>query len=100
MSHPERSARARSEEETMRPLAVGSESEFRVDLERLRFAPSFARLAEVTQVVTSGATGGVVHNRMTHSIKVTAVARAIAAVSWLRVDISASSSCRRGRRWC
>ncbi|MGJ3510114.1 dGTP triphosphohydrolase [Enemella sp. A6] len=78
MSHPERSARARSEEETMRPLAVGSESEFRVDLERLRFAPSFARLAEVTQVVTSGATGGVVHNRMTHSIKVTAVARAIA----------------------
>ncbi|MGI8458073.1 MAG: deoxyguanosinetriphosphate triphosphohydrolase family protein [Propionibacteriaceae bacterium] len=54
------------------------ESAFRTDLERIRFAPSFARLAEVTQVVTSAATGGVVHNRLTHSIKVAAVARAIA----------------------
>jgi dGTPase len=54
------------------------ESAFRTDLERIRFAPAFARLAEVTQVVTAAATGGVVHNRLTHSIKVTAVARAIA----------------------
>src|SRR3954464_10127913 len=58
--------------------APGGESEFRTDLERIRFSQSFARLAEVTQVVTSGATSGVVHNRLTHSIKVTAVARAIA----------------------
>src|SRR4051794_37575951 len=57
---------------------AGGESEFRTDLERIRFSQSFARLAEVTQVVTSGATSGVVHNRLTHSIKVTAVARAIA----------------------
>ncbi len=57
---------------------IGGESGFRTDLERVRFAPSFSRLAEVTQVVTAGATGGVVHNRLTHSIKVTAVARAIA----------------------
>ncbi len=59
-------------------LPVGGESEFRTDLERIRFSQSFARLAEVTQVVTAGATSGVVHNRLTHSIKVTAVARAVA----------------------
>ncbi len=59
-------------------LGTEVESASRTDLERIRFAPPFARLAEVTQVVTSAATGGVVHNRLTHSIKVTAVARAIA----------------------
>ncbi|GAB3711097.1 deoxyguanosinetriphosphate triphosphohydrolase family protein [Mariniluteicoccus flavus] len=70
--------RAMAESTMWQPLTAGAESEFRVDLERLRFAPSFARLAEVTQVVTPGATDGVVHNRLTHSIKVTALARAIA----------------------
>ena len=70
-----RLARARPESE--RPYAPG-ESEFRTDLERIRFAQSFSRLAEVTQVVSAGATNGVVHNRLTHTIKVTAVARAIA----------------------
>jgi dGTPase len=59
------------------PSGVG-ESEFRTDLERIRFAQSYSRLAEVTQVVAAGATSGVVHNRLTHTIKVTAVARAIA----------------------
>jgi len=59
---------------------IGSESAFRTDLERVRFAPSFSRLSEVTQVVTAGATGGVLNNRLTHSIKVTAVARAIAVL--------------------
>ncbi|MGY4719256.1 deoxyguanosinetriphosphate triphosphohydrolase family protein [Naumannella cuiyingiana] len=73
-----RMRRARPESSDWKPLTPGSESEFRVDLERLRFAPSFARLAEVTQVVTPGATDRVVHNRLTHSIKVTAVARAVA----------------------
>jgi dGTPase len=47
-------------------------------LERIRFATALSRLADVTQVVTSMATSGVVHNRLTHTIKVTAVARAIA----------------------
>ncbi len=61
------------------------ESDFRTDLERIRFAPPFSRLAEVTQVVTAGATSGVVHNRLTHTIKVTAVARAI-AVRLLRAE--------------
>ena len=59
------------------PYAPG-ESEFRTDLERIRFASALSRLADVTQVVTSVATSGVVHNRLTHTIKVTAVARAIA----------------------
>ncbi len=77
-----RLARARPESE--RPYAPG-ESEFRTDLERIRFAQSFSRLAEVTQVVTAGATSGVVHNRLTHTIKVTAVARAI-AVRLLRTE--------------
>jgi len=77
-----RLARARAEPE--RRYASG-ESEFRTDLERIRFAKSFARLAEVTQVVSAGSTGGVVHNRLTHTIKVAAVARAI-AVRLLRTD--------------
>jgi dGTPase len=74
--------RARPESE--RPYAPG-ESEFRSDLERIRFAQSFSRLAEVTQVVASNATSGVVHNRLTHTIKVTAVARSI-AVRLLRTE--------------
>ena len=77
-----RLARARPNAE--RPYAVG-DSEFRSDLERIRFAQSYSRLAEVTQVVTAGATSGVVHNRLTHTIKVTAVARAI-AVRLLRTE--------------
>lgn len=57
---------------------AAEESQFRTDLERIRFAQSYSRLAEVTQVITAGATAGMVHNRLSHSIKVTAVARAIA----------------------
>ena len=77
-----RLARARPESE--RPYAPG-ESEFRTDLERIRFAQSFSRLADVTQVVTAGATSGVVHNRLTHTIKVAAVARSV-AVRLLRTE--------------
>ena len=47
--------------------------------------PVLSRLADVTQVVTAGATSGVVHNRLTHTIKVTAVARTI-AVRLLRTE--------------
>jgi dGTPase len=68
---------ARLHPERDRPYPPG-ESEFRTDLERIRFASALSRLADVTQVVTSMATSGVVHNRLTHTIKVTAVARAIA----------------------
>jgi len=51
---------------------------YRDDLERIRFSPYFSRLAAVTQVISQGAAGQAVHNRLTHTIKVTAVARAIA----------------------
>ncbi len=59
-------------------LATATEGAFRDDLERIRFSPYFSRLAAVTQVVSPGAIGAVVNNRLTHTVKVTAVARAIA----------------------
>lgn len=52
--------------------------DFRTDLERIRFSPYFGRLAAVTQVISQPGSGAFVHNRLTHSIKVTAVARSIA----------------------
>jgi dGTPase len=54
------------------------EDEFRVDLERIRFSPYFSRLSAVTQVIPQAGSGTVIHNRLTHSLKVTAVARSIA----------------------
>ncbi|WP_158889933.1 deoxyguanosinetriphosphate triphosphohydrolase family protein [Amycolatopsis anabasis] len=54
-------------------LAAGP---FRVDRDRIGGSPFFARLGGVTQVVS--ATGsGLLHNRLTHSLKVAQVARAI-----------------------
>ena len=76
---------ARARPETERPYAAAVSRSSGTDLERIRFARSFSRLAEVTQVITAGATSGVVHNRLTHTIKVTAVARAI-AVRLLRTE--------------
>lgn len=52
--------------------------EFRADLERIRFSPYFSRLSAVTQVISQTGAGMAVHNRLTHSLKVAAVARAIA----------------------
>src|SRR5689334_12721782 len=51
---------------------------FRVDRDRIVSSPFFARLAGVTQVISPGGAGLLVHNRMTHSLKVAQVARAIA----------------------
>src|SRR6185312_5427681 len=59
-------------------IRAATDGAFRDDLERIRFSPYFSRLAAVTQVITQGAAGQLVHNRLTHTIKVTAVARAIA----------------------
>ncbi|MGK5678492.1 deoxyguanosinetriphosphate triphosphohydrolase family protein [Actinoplanes sp. URMC 104] len=56
-------------------LAAGP---FRVDRDRIVASPFFARLAGVTQVISPGGAGLLVHNRMTHSLKVAQVARAIA----------------------
>ena len=52
--------------------------EFRVDVERLRFSPYYSRLSAVTQVIPQAGSGSIVHNRLTHSLKVAAVARSIA----------------------
>jgi len=53
-------------------------SPFRVDRDRIVSSPFFARLAGVTQVISPGGAGLLVHNRMTHSLKVAQVGRAIA----------------------
>ena len=61
------------------PASATELQDFRVDLERIRFSPYFARLSAVTQVVPQSGVGPVMHNRLTHSLKVSAVARVIAA---------------------
>src|SRR6185437_13129144 len=53
-------------------------SPFRVDRDRIAASPFFARLAGVTQVVSPAGAGLLVHNRLTHSLQVAQVARAIA----------------------
>ena len=53
-------------------------SPFRVDRDRIAASPFFARLAGVTQVVSTAGTGLLVHNRLTHSLQVAQVARAVA----------------------
>lgn len=58
---------------------IEAAEEYRVDLERIRFSAFFARLSAVTQVVPQSGVGPVMHNRLTHSLKVSAVARVIAA---------------------
>ncbi|WP_150462852.1 deoxyguanosinetriphosphate triphosphohydrolase family protein [Nesterenkonia ebinurensis] len=60
--------------------------EFRADLERIRFSPYFSRLSAVTQVISQTGAGLAIHNRLTHSLKVAAVARAVA------VSLSAAQS--------
>ena len=70
--------RARAFPEVSDDAAARGEDEFRVDLERIRFSPYFSRLSAVTQVIPQAGSGTVVHNRLTHSLKVTAVARSIA----------------------
>ncbi|WP_409181762.1 deoxyguanosinetriphosphate triphosphohydrolase family protein [Amycolatopsis sp. VS8301801F10] len=52
-------------------------SPFRVDRDRITASPFFARLGGVTQVVSAGG-AGLLHNRLTHSLKVAQVARGIA----------------------
>lgn len=59
---------------------------FRVDVERIRFSPFYSRLSAVTQVISQTGAGLAVHNRLTHSIKVAAVARAIATHLSTRTD--------------
>jgi dGTPase len=53
-------------------------SPFRVDRDRIVTSPFFARLGGVTQVISPGGGGLLVHNRLTHSLKVAQVGRAVA----------------------
>src|SRR6185436_15478884 len=53
-------------------------SPFRADRDRIASSPFFTRLGGVTQVISPGGSGLLVHNRLTHSLKVAQVARAIA----------------------
>ncbi|WP_449278190.1 deoxyguanosinetriphosphate triphosphohydrolase family protein [Leucobacter sp. GX24907] len=78
--HRARGAASAAETQGELPLGAGEETpEYRIDLERIRFSSYFARLSEVTQVVPQSGVGPVMHNRLTHSLKVSAVARVIAA---------------------
>ncbi|GAB3293283.1 deoxyguanosinetriphosphate triphosphohydrolase family protein [Parasphingorhabdus pacifica] len=53
-------------------------SPFRADRDRVSSSAFFSRLGGVTQVVSPGGSGLLLHNRLTHSLKVGQVARAIA----------------------
>jgi dGTPase len=55
-----------------------SASPYRADRDRIVNSPFFARLGGVTQVISPGGSGLLVHNRLTHSLKVAQVSRAIA----------------------
>jgi dGTPase len=62
------------------PVAPGdlAASPFRVDRDRIVSSPFFDRLGGVTQVISPGGAGLLVHNRLTHSLKVAQVGRAVA----------------------
>ncbi|MER2092214.1 MAG: HD domain-containing protein, partial [Saccharopolyspora rectivirgula] len=53
-------------------------SPFRADRDRIASSPFFSRLGGVTQVVSPSGSGLLLHNRLTHSLKVAQVGRAIA----------------------
>ncbi|QFZ22006.1 deoxyguanosinetriphosphate triphosphohydrolase family protein [Saccharothrix syringae] len=66
-------------------LAAGP---FRVDRDRVAGSPFFSRLGGVTQVISSTGSGLLVHNRLTHSLKVAQAARAIAERLNTRADVA------------
>ena len=68
-------------------------SPFRVDRDRIVSSPFFARLAGVTQVISPGGTGLLVHNRMTHSLKVAQIGRAIAERLHDKSDLTEKLGC-------
>src|ERR1019366_5225098 len=56
---------------------LGYRTPAQVDRDRVHYSTAFARLAEVTQVVSADR-GYVFHNRLTHSLKVAQIARRLA----------------------
>lgn len=77
VNRPDPRAARRDEAAEAGGFAELSSSPFRADRDRLVASPFFARLAGVTQVVSAGGSA-LLHNRLTHSLKVAQVARAIA----------------------
>ncbi|MER7113698.1 deoxyguanosinetriphosphate triphosphohydrolase family protein [Saccharomonospora azurea] len=77
VNSPDPRARRRDEAAETGGFAELSSSPYRADRDRLVASPFFARLAGVTQVVSAGGSA-LLHNRLTHSLKVAQVARAIA----------------------
>jgi dGTPase len=75
---PDRAARAARRSPVSETGAALARSPFRVDRDRIVASPFFARLAGVTQVVSPTGSGLLVHNRLTHSLQVAQVGRAIA----------------------
>lgn len=63
-----------------KPSAEDPRSPSRHDRDRVYYSAGFRRLAGVTQVFTPTAEGFLTHNRLTHSLKVAQVGRAIAEV--------------------
>lgn len=74
---PDPRARRRDDAVPQGGFAALVASPFRADLDRIVSSPFFARLAGVTQVVSAGGSA-LLHNRLTHSLKVAQVARLIA----------------------
>jgi len=77
LPQPAHDARLARRADEGRPAGEPSE-EFRIDLERIALSPYFSRLTAVTQVLSQTESTQVIHNRMTHSIKVASSASAIA----------------------
>ncbi|WP_199433106.1 deoxyguanosinetriphosphate triphosphohydrolase family protein [Qaidamihabitans albus] len=76
-AEPDPRTQRRDGEQPARGLSDLAGSPFRIDRDRIAASPFFARLGGVTQVVSAGGSG-LLHNRLTHSLKVAQVARAIA----------------------
>jgi dGTPase len=66
--------------------ATDPRSAARHDRDRIYYSTAFRRLAGVTQVFTPTTEGFLTHNRLTHSLKVAQVARAIAELLLQRLD--------------
>ncbi|WP_019814812.1 deoxyguanosinetriphosphate triphosphohydrolase family protein [Saccharomonospora saliphila] len=86
---PGRQARAARRDETAEADGFADlvTSAFRADRDRLVASPFFARLGGVTQVVSASGSA-LLHNRLTHSLKVAQVARSIAE----RISVAGDSA--------
>ncbi|MBK0867044.1 MULTISPECIES: deoxyguanosinetriphosphate triphosphohydrolase family protein [unclassified Saccharopolyspora] len=73
----ERTTRRSDRTGPVRPSPDLAASPFRADRDRVSSSAFFSRLGGVTQVISPSGSGLLLHNRLTHSLKVAQVARAI-----------------------